>query len=210
MKREDKEIDLKDKISLLQDPNTPVYEKEESIFNVLKQFEPFRKALAKKFANKGVEFDDICQHIDLMLIEGMYDYDEKLDPSAIRHITSKARNGIWNFYRKEMDYFDEDRKVLSLENLSEKVYDDGSLYEFKRLAFSNALSKKFDEEAIIDKIIIEQELDSLTEHQKDILLMYYIDEMRQKDIAQELNINQANVSRAQKRGIKRLKDSLNP
>lgn len=200
MKRDDNETQIKDRIKLIQNNKIPAYVREDNIINILEQFKPFRHSLARKFANKGVEFDDICQQIDLKMIEAMYDYEEILDPSAIRHITSKARNGIWNFYRKEMDYFDDDRKTISL---------DGSELGGEGIHILHD-SNTFDEDAIVDRVIIEQELESLTEHQKDILLMYYIGEMKQDEIARELNIHQTNVSRATKRGIKRLKDSLNP
>lgn len=201
---------LKEFVDVIQGDSYSAYEKEIAISEILNQFEPFRKSLGKKFANKGVPFDDICQQIDLKMIEAMYDYDESKDPSAIRHITSKTRNGVWNYYKKEMNYFDETRKTLSLDytyTLSLDGYNvpiEGESYLESYLDISYTMNEDY----IVDCIVIKDEIDSLTNHQKDILNMYYVDDMKQEEIADYLNINQANVSRATKRGIKRLRENL--
>lgn len=203
MTRSEKERDLKNIIHAIQSSKNSE-EKEILIMEILKRFEPFRKSLAGRFAGKGVEFDDICQVIDLKLIEAMYDYDEDLDQSAIRHITSKARNGVFNFYKKEMNYFKEDRKTISIDGLaSDNSLDDYDLY-------SVLGSEEFDEDKIIDKIMLESGLDNLTEHQRGLIHMYYWSDMKQEEIAEELQIHQTNVSRATKRGVKKLRESLNP
>jgi RNA polymerase sigma factor (sigma-70 family) len=210
MSRIEKEEHLKGLINIVQNSDNG-YEKENAMMEVLNKFEPFRRSLTKKFAGKGVDFDDVCQVIDLKLIEAMYDYDEKLDSSAIRHITSKARNGVFNFYKKEMNYFKEDRKTISIDqsfyNISHNGYkltiDDSSWIE----AY---FEEEFDEDKIIDKIMLEQGLTNLTEHQRELIHMYYWADMTQEEIAEELQIHQANVSRATKRGVKRLKENLNP
>lgn len=206
-------MSLKELINVVQ-TSSDAYDIEMALETILKQFEPFRKSLAKKFAGKGVEFDDICQQIDLKLIEGIWDYNELLDPSAIRHITSKARNGLWNYYRKEMDYFNEDRKTVSLDSgYSVEMNGWTPRLEDLKASYIESLMQQqvdFDEDAIIEKIMLEQELKSLTTHQKDILLMYYMSDMTQEEIAEELQIHQTNVSRATKRGVKRLKETLNP
>lgn len=213
MERKEKEMSLKELINVVQ-TSSDAYDIEMALETILKQFEPFRKSLAKKFAGKGVEFDDICQQIDLKLIEGIWDYNELLDPSAIRHITSKARNGLWNYYRKEMDYFNEDRKTVSLDSgYSVEMNGWTPRLEDLKASYIESLMQQqvdFDEDAIIEKIMLEQELKSLTTHQKDILLMYYMSDMTQEEIAEELQIHQTNVSRATKRGVKRLKETLNP
>jgi RNA polymerase sigma factor (sigma-70 family) len=212
VERKEKEMSLKELINVVQ-TSSDAYERELALEDILNQFEPFRKSLTKKFAGKGVDFDDICQQIDLKLIEGIWDYDEELDPSAIRHITSKARNGIWNYYRKEMDYFNDERKTVSLDNVHIKIHNNGIIEEIVDTyglgVYSNS-AMEFDEDAIIDRIMLEQEIESLTDHQKDVLLMYYMLDMTQEEIAESLAIHQTNVSRATKRGVKRLKETLNP
>lgn len=186
------------------------FKKQDAMSEILNMFEPFRRSLAKKFAGKGVEFDDVCQVIDLKLIEAMLDYDESLDSSAIRHITSKARNGIFNYYKKEMNYFKEDRRTISIDGIAtnSQKSDISFINDYELLSVLG--SEDFDENFVVDRIMIEQGLDSLTGHQKELINMYYLSDMRQEEIAEELKINQANVSRATKRGVKKLRESLNP
>jgi RNA polymerase sigma factor (sigma-70 family) len=71
-------------------------------------------------------------------------------------------------------------------------------------------SNLFDENQIIEKILLDEELSKLTSHQREILFMIYIDDMTQYSIAEELNINQANVSRAKRRGIESIKNNIIP
>jgi RNA polymerase sigma factor (sigma-70 family) len=210
MSKKENEVHIKYLIHTIQNSEDE-FKKQDSMMEILVMFEPFRKSLTKKFAGKGVEFDDVCQVIDLKLIEAMYDYDEKLDSSAIRHITSRARNGIFNFYKKEMNYFKEDRKTVSIDHPVGYISHNGSNHVVEN---SNVLDyymeEPFNEDKIVDKIIIEQGLSNLTDHQKDLIFMYYMSDMTQDEIAEELSINQANVSRATKRGVKKLRESFNP
>jgi RNA polymerase sporulation-specific sigma factor len=187
-----------------------IAEKKEAVEHILEMLKPFRYALAKKFANKGVEFDDIAQQIDLKLVEAIYDYDERKDPSALRHLVSKTRNGIWNYYRKEMNYFDETKTTVSLDAVFNN--NDDTLPTGVNSNYYNFVDddKTFDEDSIVEKILIEEELAKLTPRQREIIFMCFIDDMTQYDIAEELSINQANVSRAKSRGIANIKNSINP
>lgn len=209
MSRKEVESTVKKMIYIVQDSDYE-FERQDAMMKILDMFTPFRYALTKRFAGKGIEFDDVCQVIDLKLIEAMYDYDESLDSSAIRHITSKARNGIFNFYKKEMNYFKEDRKTISLDEFHITSNKDGFKNEkLDNYEYGN-VGIVFDEDMIVEKIMIEQGMNNLTEHQKDLIFMYYMSDMTQEEIAEELNINQANVSRATRRGVKKLKESFSP
>jgi RNA polymerase sigma factor (sigma-70 family) len=164
---------------------------EKHMLAIMEILSPFRKSLLKKYTGKGLEFDDIKQCIDMWIIESIYNYDPNLDNSPIRHITSSTRNKLWNHYRKEMNYFDPSKKTISLEEINK---------EDEYMAFN--------EEDIIDKIILEEVLSSLTPIQRDVVTMYYIDDKKQKSIADELCINQSNVSRAIKRGISKINTNI--
>lgn len=210
MSKNEIEVNVKNLIKTIQN-SSDEFEKQDAMMTILDMFEPFRRSLTKKFAGKGIDFDDVCQVIDLKLIEAMHDYDESLDSSAIRHITSKARNGIFNFYKKEMNYFKEDRKEISIDNPFFYLSHNGSNQIIENAnPLDHFLQEKFDEDKIIERIMIEQGMDRLTEHQKDLIFMYYVSDMTQDEIAEELQINQANVSRATKRGVKKLRESFNP
>jgi RNA polymerase sigma factor (sigma-70 family) len=201
------EIEINRSVYLVQ--NSTGEERKKAMEQVYKKLKPFRFGLARRFANKGVEFDDIVQQIDLKILEAIIDYDDSKDASALRHLISKARNGIWNYYRKEMNYFDSDKKSISLDTAwiknSGAKSTEGESYEFVIQH-----QEEFDEDKILDQIVIQEELDKLTPHQKEILFMYFIDDMTQYSIAEELSINQANVSRAKKRGVESIRLNINP
>lgn len=182
----------------------------EAMEQIYKKLEPFRFALAKKFANKGVEFDDLTQQIDLKLIEAICDYDSEKDPSALRHLVSRVRNGIWNYYRKEMNYFNMDKKTLSLDEIRYREGGTGNDIKFDLYHTFVNQNPEFNDERILDRIVFEQGLLGLTEHQQEVLFMSFIDDMTQYDIAELLGINQSNVSRAKRRGVEAIRDSFIP
>ncbi|MNS25921.1 RNA polymerase sigma factor SigB [compost metagenome] len=171
------------------------------IEQILAQLNPYRRSLATKFSGIGVEFDDIVQQIDLKIIEAIYDYDETKDSSAFRHLTSRAKNGIWNYYRKEMNYFNKDKKTISLDGLE--------YYDSCETLLGTNFRYDLNEDQIIDRIIIEEELEKITDHQREVILMFYMDDKNTYDIADELQINQSNVSRAKNRGVKSIQENIN-
>jgi RNA polymerase sigma factor (sigma-70 family) len=107
-----------------------------------------------------------------------------------------------------MNYFREDRKTVSLDSDLTVNNDShtGYTYNFKDFAYEHPDS--LDEDMLIERIMIEQGMKNLTDHQKDLIFMYYMSDMTQDEIAEELQINQANVSRATKRGVKKLRESF--
>jgi RNA polymerase sigma factor (sigma-70 family) len=180
-------------------------EKKDALDTIIIKLKPFRYNLAKKYFNKGIENEDIAQSIDLILIESIYGYDKSLDPSALRHITSRTRNNIWNFYRKEMNYFDDSKQSVSLDQIYHD-YGSGGSYA-QQSAFA---SNDFNEDSIIEKILLGEELAELTPHQREVLYLHFVDDKTQYDIAEELQINQSNVSRAKKRAIISLRNRIIP
>lgn len=184
--------------------STDYEEKSERVEILLKLLKPFRFSLGKKFGNKGIEFEDICQQIDLIIIEAIADYDSSKDPSSLRHITSRARNGIWNYYRKEMYYFDESKKTISLEFYC----GDGDEESTSYAKYDDTLSYDFNDEEIVERIMVDEELKKLTPHQREVLRLYFVSDKTQYSIAEELGINQANVSRAKKRAVDQIKEGL--
>lgn len=112
-----------------------------------------------------------------------------------------------------MNYFDEHKKTLSLDNILQynmfvNGYDDDSFYA----GFSSDNDVyAFDEDEVIEKIMVQDGMtDILTENQKEILIMYFLEDKTQDEIAEELHIHQSVVSRAKKRGVEKLKEQLNP
>lgn len=157
----------------------------ESLSVLFDQFLPFRISLARQFAGKGVDRDEIKQQVDLFFIEAILGYDESKDPSPVRHITLKTRADIWGYYRRE--YRNEMRNVSWTNQEAESPIN-------------------FDD--IINRIDVQDALLKLSKMQRTVVLMYFYDGMNQYMIAQELGINQSNVSRLLHRSINRLRKIL--
>jgi RNA polymerase sigma factor (sigma-70 family) len=111
-----------------------------------------------------------------------------------------------------MNYFNDERITVSLDEMrknnlpsTRNITDTYMIYECLEDTKS-----EFNEDKILESIIIKEELDKLTPHQKEILFMCFVDDMTQYDIAESLQINQSNVSRAKKRGIQSIREGISP
>lgn len=101
--------------------------------------------------------------------------------------------------------------VVALESLKEPVsmfepiYNDGgdTIYLFDQIE-----DKKTNNAELSNKIALETAIEELDQREKQILDSRYIIGKTQMEIAEELNISQAQVSRLEKRAIKQLKKVL--
>lgn len=101
--------------------------------------------------------------------------------------------------------------IIALESLKEPVsmfepiYNDGgdTIYLFDQIE-----DKKMNNIELSNKIALEDAINELNSREKKILDERYIVGKTQMEIAQELNISQAQVSRLEKRAIKQLKKVL--
>jgi RNA polymerase sporulation-specific sigma factor len=154
---------------------------------ILDLLKPLRFNLAKKFGNKGLEFDDLISQIDLLVIQAVKNYDPKKDVSAMRHVVSRTRNTVWNFYRQEMHYFN--KKKFSIlkdpKGLESMINDNNQSFEDRQ----------------IDKIVVEEALNKLTEKQRRVIKLYYWNKCTDSEIDQFLKVDQSNVTRARQRGL---------
>ena len=108
---------------------------------------------------------------------------------------------------KELDIKKED-VVLALEaivepvSLYEPVYSDGgdTIYVMDQIGDSNS------DENWIDEILFRQSVGSLRERETRILKMRFLNGMTQTEVAREIGISQAQVSRVEKGAIKKIKN----
>jgi len=90
-------------------------------------------------------------------------------------------------------------------SLSEPMYNDNGDAAY----LSDYVSDETDYEAVIlDRIALRKAYSSLGEREKKILLMRFFTDKTQTEIASEIGISQAQVSRLEKAAIKSLKDQL--
>lgn len=99
--------------------------------------------------------------------------------------------------------------VLALEaivepvSLYEPVYSEGgdTIYVMDQLGDNN------DDESMIDELLIKESVSSLSNREKNILDLRFMQGHTQMEVAQEIGISQAQVSRLEKNAIKRIKQS---
>ena len=100
--------------------------------------------------------------------------------------------------------------VIALESISEPV----SLYEpvysdsDDTLYIMDQICDKNDVESRMDELTIRDEINKLDEREKNILYLRYLKGKTQVEVAGEIGISQAQVSRLEKNAINRIKQSV--
>lgn len=91
-----------------------------------------------------------------------------------------------------------------LESLNEELYNDSD-----RTTLIDKVSLNVDEESkVIDKIVLQNILNSLPKNEKEIILLRYFKEQTQTQVAKILGISQVQVSRIEKRILNNLRELL--
>lgn len=90
-----------------------------------------------------------------------------------------------------------------VESINEEVYEDG-----KSTKIDKIVSDRDEQGKIIDKIVLNEMVNSLKERDKKIILLRFYKEKTQTQVAKILGISQVQVSRIEKRILKDLKNKL--
>ena len=95
--------------------------------------------------------------------------------------------------------------IQSPVSLYEPVYSEGgdTLYIMDQIS-----DKKNKEDNWIEEISVKEALDHLNEREKNIILLRYFDGKTQMEVADEISISQAQVSRLEKTALKNMKNYL--
>ncbi len=91
-------------------------------------------------------------------------------------------------------------------SIYDTVYNDGGdqIYLLDQLS-----NEKEDSEDLINKISIEQMLDNLSQKERDIIEKRYFKDKTQIELAEELGVSQAQVSRIEKGALLRIRNKIN-
>ena len=94
--------------------------------------------------------------------------------------------------------------LTEVESLSQTIYDgDGT-----QIQLEDRLSDKKDEqEELMNRMLLSQLLEMLSSEEKQIIRMRYFEEKTQTQIARELGMSQVQVSRAEKKILKKMKEN---
>lgn len=91
-----------------------------------------------------------------------------------------------------------------LESINEELYDEND-----KTTLVDKLSLNIDEETkLVDKLVLQNLLNSLPKEEKEIIVLRYFKEQTQSKVAKMLGISQVQVSRIEKKILSRLKEKL--
>lgn len=95
---------------------------------------------------------------------------------------------------------------MDVESLQQVVYrNDGN-----EMTLMDRLEDQHDaQEVLLDRMLLDQLLSGLTEKEKQLICMRYVQEKTQSDIAGKLGVSQVQVSRMEKRIIKKIRTQQN-
>ena len=95
---------------------------------------------------------------------------------------------------------------MDVESLQQVVYrNDGN-----EMTLMDRLENQHDaQEVLLDRMLLDQLLSGLTEKEKQLICMRYVQEKTQSDIAGKLGVSQVQVSRMEKRIIKKIRTQQN-
>ncbi|MBU9726027.1 MULTISPECIES: RNA polymerase sporulation sigma factor SigF [Diplocloster] len=94
---------------------------------------------------------------------------------------------------------------VEVESLYKTIYQgDGSdIYLIDKLEEETSQN-----DAVLNQLVLEQLLDSLTEKEREIILMRYYEDKTQTQVAEKIGISQVQVSRLEKKILQKLRDKL--
>lgn len=91
-----------------------------------------------------------------------------------------------------------------LESINEEVYDEND-----KTTLVDKISLNIDEESrLVDKLVLQSILNSLSKEEKEIIILRYFKEQTQAKVAKVLGISQVQVSRIEKKILGNLKEKL--
>jgi len=91
-----------------------------------------------------------------------------------------------------------------LESINEEIYDDND-----KTTLGDKISSNIDEESkIVNKIVLNNILDSLSKEEREIIILRYFREQTQTQVAKLLGVSQVQVSRIEKRILGNMKAKL--
>ena len=183
------------------------------------------KSIVKRFLNKGVEYDDLYQLGCMGFLKAVNNFDEKYGvmfstyavPLIIGEIKRfmreyRAKTGSEPRIEDIAEHFnvetsdvvfaiDSARYPVSL-NSSDSEDDDN------KTELMDKISAPFEQEDLIDKIMLRSFIENLPEREKKVIMLRYFRDKTQSEIASELGVSQVQVSRMESKIIEKMKECL--
>lgn len=147
-------------------------------------FLPFQITLAQHYRGPGISYEDLLQQIGAIFIESVQTYDDSFSDNPTTHIISRTRWHTLRYYQNE--YKTNDRFIPNdtdnIINLIDDREAEDSIY-------------KGDVDTLFDRVRISVFLDVLTEDEREIFDLYFVDDLSQEQISEVLDVPRSYVVR---------------
>ena len=161
--------------------------------------------LAKKYENTNVDLEDLVSIGTIGLIKGINTYKMGKNIKLATYASRCIENEILMFLRKNKKR----KSEISFEDSLSYDAEGNELHLEDVLGTDKDIVPKKLEDKIEKKLLV-QELDKLSERDRKIMILRYglfgYEEVTQKDVADMLGISQSYISRIEKKVIKKLKN----
>ena len=190
-------------------------------------------SIAKRFANRGYEMDDIVSIGTIGLIKAIDKFDLNMDVMLSTYAVPMISGEIKRFIRDDgiikisrsikengwkinqaKDYLSQKLKIVvameaskDVESIYQTIYqsDGNQIYVVDKLAAS---AKESDHDKIMNHVMLEETMNILEEDEKTIIEMRYFQEKTQSEVAKILGISQVQVSRMEKKILLRMRKNM--
>lgn len=147
------------------------------------------------------EYEDLYQIACMGLIEARNKFDESKQVKFITYAFTTIRGGLINFVQRDKKY-----------NIRRGVPHNLSILSYEFENDNGCLREKIGndgfEEDIITKTEINEAINKLSQEEKQVMKMYYVNGLLQSEIAEIMNTSQNQISRIKRRISKKLKSAL--
>ena len=171
--------------------------------------------LSRKFINRGVEYDDIFQVACMGILYAVERFDPDKGVKFATYATPTVMGEIRKYFRDKGNFIRIPRRLYEIFYKAEKIkrvsseisQEEYEAYADGELNFSNLIGIEDSNFLMIeDKDFIKYCMSRLSADERKFIEYRYYDEKSQKEISEIMGISQMQVSRMEKRTLKKLRN----
>lgn len=163
-----------------------------SMEEIIERLRPLLISSIRRYYNKPNEYDDLIQDGVICILESIKDFDESKEVHFLGYIQSKLKYLYLNKH-----------KVKFHLSLNEPIGDnDGEIMDLLVSDSKDTIELIIEDET---NNLIRESLDKLTERQREIILLFYMENMSMYEIADKLGISYRTVVNLKTTAVNNLK-----
>lgn len=168
---------------------------QESMGEIVNRLQPLIISSIRKYYNNFKEYEDLVQEGNLMILESI----NKFDPTKGVHFLGYIKLNL------RFLYLDKHKRKLHL-SLNEPIGEDNmEMIDFLVSDEMDALDVMLENETNTQ---LSKALEKLTERQREIIVLYYVNKMGMEDIANKLGISYRTVVNTKTKALEKLRKQM--